>query len=366
MSLLKSIKELIFWEKDEEFFDKEATIKEYFEICPPSQRKHVDSYEELYKEALKYVKKQSFEKNTSDQENYFYEMSPLDASVAILTGVVAYVIAVSIDKNGKTIEKKIDDILPKGYDVNNPFDLKAGKNHRNFGHDIFTLGLKNIPNDYPLVNGRIGHDIIYSTIGEIVGKDGDISMMDLIWHYYGKSSKNPLLGIFNCVGHTVVHFTKDLFTPDGVPLPFTSLFNEYIENGDGVLDRDKDSYILKNKVNDKVNEVNGNLKMSDFATYTFIKGMCKLYAHRKKLGDKEKSFNRDMKILAMGTCMMIQMASLVLTSNKTKSIPGAKMNVIMTGSLFKNMVAEMAIVVKARHEVNKEYDNQLKEVQNHG
>lgn len=365
MSFFRTIKEIIFWEKDEEFFDKEATIKEYFAICPPDKRKHVDTYEDLYKEALRYVEKQSFEQNTKEQEDYFYEMNKVDASVSILVGVVAYVIAYSIDKNGKTIEKKIDKILPKGYDVNNPFDLKLGKNHRgSFGHDIFTFGLKNIPEDFPIVVDKMGKNPLYLTIGEKVGKKGNISMLDLIWKYYGETSKNPLFGIFNCLGHTIVHFAKDLLTPDGVPLPFTSLFNEYIYNGDGYVD--KDTYIVKNKVNDKVNEVNGNMKASDFATLSFIKGMCKLYAHNKKLGDKEKSFRRDMEIMAMGTCMMLQMSQLVLSQDKTGMIPGAKMNFIMAGALFNNMIAEMKIVVKARKEVNDEYDRQLREVQNNG
>lgn len=61
MSFLQMIKDVITWEKDTDFFDKEATIKEYFKICPPEKRRKVNSYDELYFEALKYVNKQSFE-----------------------------------------------------------------------------------------------------------------------------------------------------------------------------------------------------------------------------------------------------------------------------------------------------------------
>lgn len=371
MSIVQGIKNIIFWEKDKDFFDKEATIKEYFAVCPPEKRRHVDSYEELYLEALKYVSKQNFAENTKDQEDYFYEMSGIDGSVAVLIGVFAYIIAMQVDKNGKKIEKKIDELLPKDFDKNNPFDTKIGKRHRDFGHDPLTFGIKNIPPDYPIFVGKFGKNNIYKPIGELLGKTENISMLDLIWHYYGKSAENPIAGIFNCAGHTIVHFAKDLLTSEGVPLPFTSLFNEYINLADeeemlGLgksMAMDQSDYLVTNKVNDAVNKVNGNMKASDFATLGFIEGMCKLYSASKKLGEREKSFNRDLKILSMGTCIMIQMSSLIIGQQYQKKkgmIPGAKLNVIMTGALLKNMTQEMAVVVKARHEVNSEYDKRLK------
>ncbi len=374
MSFLNAIKEIVFWEKDDDFFDKEATIKEYFAVCPPEQRRSVNSYEELYAEALKYVSKQSFAENTKDQENYFYEMNKTDASVAILTGVFAYVIARETDKNGKKLEKGIDKLLPKDFDKNNPFDTKEGGNHRYFGHDVLGLGLKNIPADFP-----IKYKGTYYPIGKVVGKTGDISMLDLIWKYYGETAKNPLMGIFNCAGHTIVHFAKDLLTSEGIPLPFSSLFNSYINladeeeflglgKGEVV---DKDDYLLTNKFNKKVEQLNGNLKASDFTSLTFIEGMCKLYAHSKSLGEKEKSFNRDIKIIAMSACIMIQMSSLLIgeekklinpKKGKQAMIPGAKMNMVMASAMLKNMVQEMTVVVKARHEVNVEYDLRLKQL----
>lgn len=363
MSLMSSIRNLVFWESDKDFFDKEATIKEYFAVCPPEQRKYVETYEELYKEALRYVSKQNFEANTKHIENYFYEMQGIDGTVAVLIGVFAYTIASQIDKNGKNLEKKIDDILPKDFDKNNPFDTRMGGEHRNHGHDILGFGLKNIPENYPLYVGKDGKSNIFLSAGEVVGKSGNISMLDIIWHYYGKSASNPLFGIFNCVGHTVIHFAKDLLTSEGVPLPFSSLFNEYIDLSDGDIVIDQGDYVLENKFNKQVDKVNGNMKASDFAALGFIEGMCKLYGHSKALGDKEKSFNRDLKILAMGTCIMIQMSSLII-GNKVgkKNKAGAKLNVIMTGALLKNMTQEMAVVVKARHEVNVKYNQQLKEL----
>ena len=64
--------------------------------------------------------------------------------------------------------------------------------------------------------------------------------------------------------------------------------------------------------------------------------------------------------------MMLQMSQFVLSQDKTGMIPGAKMNFIMAGALFNNMIDEMKIVVKVRKEVNDEYDRQLREVQHNG
>ena len=229
MKLLKEIKNL--FGKDDYFFDKEATIKEYFALVPPNKRKKVENYEELYEEALKYVEKQSFKENTKEQDNYFHEISQDEGILAVFLGILSYGVAREIDTNGTNVEKAIDKMLPKDYDVNNPFDVKKGYGHRIFGHDPVTFGLKNIP-------GNLNIDIkdIYTgknyivKISEFLGKDvnSKVSMWDLIWKFYG-NNKKPLNGIVNCLSHTIIHFAKDIFTPAGLPLPFVSLFNEYTE-----------------------------------------------------------------------------------------------------------------------------------------
>lgn len=73
MKILKTLQNLFGSEDD--FFDKEATIKEYLAIVPEKDRKAVSSYEELYEEALKYIDKQNFEKNVKDQGDYFHSLS---------------------------------------------------------------------------------------------------------------------------------------------------------------------------------------------------------------------------------------------------------------------------------------------------
>ena len=111
------------------------------------------------------------------------------------------------------------------------------------------------------------------------------------------------------------------------------------------------------------------MKASDFATLGFINAMCKVYTAQKKLGEKAESFNRDLKIIAMATCIMIQMSAMILNQknivkkkDKKAIVPGAKWNVILTGAMMKAMTQEMVEVTKARKEVNKVYSQKIEEV----
>lgn len=373
MGIGKTIKNLIFFEKDDDFFDKEATIKEYFSLVPPENRKKVNNYDELYEEALKYINRQSFKENTADIENYFYELDDKDITIGVMIGIAGYIIATEvdtlgtdkketfIDSNGnevqrvtrKSIENKINEFFGKGYDENNPFDIAfRNPKHRDFGHDIFTFGFKNIPNDYAiLLNGKV------MQVGKLVGKQGNISMLDIIWKIYGEGSGSKLKGIFNCLNHTLVHFVKDLSTKEGISLPFSSLFYDYQKR--------------ENKFNRQVDKVNGNMKLSDFASLGFIEGICKFYVERKNLGVQSDSVKRDLKVISMGTCIILQMSKLVFQDNqrivnKVKGrrpmLAGAKLNTIMTGVMLKNMMTEMKVIVKARKEVNDTYKQQLKKI----
>lgn len=193
-------------------------------------------------------------------------------------------------------------------------------------------------------------------------------MLDLIWVYYGKGAKSPLAGVFNCAGHTIVHFAKDLLTADGIPLPFSSLFTKPdVFDDDMILDQNDAT--LENVFNDWVNKYNGNVKASDLATLGFIESTCKLYTAQKKLGEKAESFNRDLKIIAMGTCIMLEMATMILNQQKSLKkkgknaiVPGGKWNVILTGAMMKAMTQEMVEVTKVRNEINKKYSEKIKEM----
>lgn len=345
------------------FFDKEATIKEYFAMVPENERPKAESFEELYRIALSYVGKQNFEENTANQSDYFHELSADEGFIAVFIGCVAFAIAREVDIHGTDIEQAIDKMLPSGYDVNNPFDLKQGYGHRIFGHDPATFGLKNLPADMLIkVSPEEGTKKAIITIAEFLGvdKNAKVSMWDIIWKFYGDSG-NKFKGIMNCLGHTIVHFAKDIFTPAGLPLPLTSLFNEYVhyENREG-------SYILyKDSLMQNLDNMKLNMKASDFASFAFIESIIEVYCRLKKKDTDMNGFRHDMKLLAMGTCLSIQMASMLIgddmqVKNGAKGmIPGAKVNLLMSGAFLKLTIQEMTSVISARTAVNRYYAERL-------
>ena len=346
------------------FFDKEATIKEYFSIVPPEERKHFETYEELYQEALRYVEPQNFNENTKDQEDFFQLLTADQKTIGVLLGAIAFAVSREVDTHGTELEKAIDKILPSGYDTNNPFDVKEGLGHRIFGHDPATYGLKNIPGDTNIkVKDLVTGERKIIKIAEFLGSDinSNVSMLDLIWKYYGNND-NKLSGIINCLKHTIVHFSKDLLTPAGVPLPFTTLFEEYHYyenlNAHGIM--------YKDSLMQKLDNIGLNLKASDFAAYFVIKSFISIYCKKNKMDNSAKD---DLELISMGTCISMQTAALVFGQQLQvgkrgipKKVPGGKINPILSIGFAKVAIKEMYSVCKERRRVNKEYEKKYKVV----
>ena len=346
---------------DRFFFNKVATIKEYFSLVPVEDRRNCCSFDELYQEALKNVEKQDFDINTSDMNEKFQTLTKDMSIIAILIGIIAYVAAEKVDREGKSIETAIDKLLLKDFDKNNPFDVKDGYGHRIFGHDLLTYGLKNIPAD-TIIKVKIG-DAKKRTpirIGEFlnVGKNGNVSMWDLIWKFYGNDS-DKLLGTVNCIKHTFVHLTKDMVTPAGLPVPFISLFNKYehFDNLDASALRYKDSLM------EKCDKIGLQLKASDFVSLFMIEIFIKMYCKSSfDCYDDQNLIEREMKLVAMGTCLSLQMAKMIigqgLEVNKkgpNSFIPGGKTNLLMVGAFAKNTFIEISMFTKNRSETNHMY-----------
>ena len=347
--------------KSKDFFDKEATIKEYFAIVPPENRKKCETYDELYEEALKYVSKQNFDENTADQEDYFHELSFDEGAIAVLFGMIAFFVAFEIDANGKAIEGAIDKVLSPDYDKNNPFDSRQGRRHRIFGHDPLTFGLKNIKGDTLI---KIDDKLV--KIGDYlgVGADKNVRMWDLIWKFYGEN-KPPVKGVISCLSHTIVHFAKDLFTPDGLPLPFTSLLEKYSLK-EVVIDGKKDYGLwadCKDSILKKTQDLGLELKASDFASLLVIEAMIGIYikVKKKNLGAKISDLRKDMKLLSMGTCLALQMGTILsfgqLKSVGSANVPGGKVNSLMVSAFMIITIQEMKDIIHARKSIKKDYNS---------
>lgn len=356
MKFLKTLKNLFGSEKD--FFDKEATIKEYFAIVPKEKRKKVYSYDELYEEALKYVGKQNFKKNVEEQEEYFHILSGNESTIAVLIGTLAFYISREVDTHGTDLEKAIDKILPKNYDTNNPFDVKEGLGHRILGHDPALFGLKNIPADLPIKIKNEAGERISIKIGEFlgVGTEGKVSMWDLIWEFYGNDN-DKLHGVVNCLKHTIVHFSKDLLTPAGLPIPFTTLFEEYRYyenlNAHGIM--------YKDSIMQKLDNLGIKMKASDFAAFFFIETFLNVFC---KVNKMDSSAKQDLKLISMGTCISMQMAVVMLSKDLhvgkkgiPKMVSGGKLNPLLSIAFLKLTFQEMNSIHSARKKINKVYDS---------
>ena len=339
------------------FFDKEATIKEYFAVVPEEERPDVEDYEELYQIALLVVGKQDFMLNTLDQDPYFHELSSDECLIAVLVGALAYAVVREVDIHGTKIEKAIDNIIPKDYDKNNPFDTKKGYGHRIFGHDPVAFGLKSIPKKTLIRVKGFDRPV---RIGEFldVGLDGNVSMWELIWRFYGDGHA-PFSGVMNCIGHIIVHFGKDLLTPAGLPLPMVSLFDKYDYH------ENMDAYVLNYKGSWMQKLANEHLTMraSDFASLIFIEAILSMYCSKKNYGEKQAGFRQDMKLISIGTCLSLQMATCIIGGEVQvgkrggKSvISGGNVNLLLTGAYIKVLLEETRSIVEARSAVNKAYD----------
>ena len=80
--------------------------------------------------------------------------------------------------------------------------------------------------------------------------------------------------------------------------------------------------------------------------FAFIESIIEVYCNLKKPDTDMAGFRRDMKLLAMGTCLSIQFASVLIGNDMqvkdgTKGmIPGASFNLLLTGAFLKITVQE--------------------------
>ena len=360
----KLFKLKIKYGRQKKFDDMMVTIKAYQSMIPSDLRKPLDNIQDIYEEALKYVGPLSYSEETKDINPYFKDLTALDGTIAVCIGLLAHYVAYRVDEDGYDIEKAIDNMLPKDYDKNNAFDVKSGYGHRVFGHDAAALGIRNIPVDY-IVHTRGGPSKYRQayTIGQLVGAVPNqqyVSMWDLVWKFYGNNDSN-LKSICNCLSHTIVHYAKDLFTPAGLPLPLTSLLNQYThEFSDGRISDKYFSLQYKNSLIKDLDKNTLNLRASDFASIIVIESMIEIYSKMQNLGNLEKDYKRMMKIISMATCLIVGFTKLLyvddLQLNKhNKVVSGSRVNLLMTGLFAKNAIEEFWVIIKANKDIKQGY-----------
>ena len=105
------------------------------------------------------------------------------------------------------------------------------------------------------------------------------------------------------------------------------------------------------------------LKASDFASLLVIEAMIGIYikVKKKNLGAKISDLRKDMKLLSMGTCLALQMGTILsfgqLKSVGSANVPGGKVNSLMVSAFMIITIQEMKDIIHARKSIKKDYNS---------
>lgn len=353
-------------EDDETYWDKRATVGQYFYdiengfVVP--KRLSVDS-EDRYQLAYEAVGNISFDQLFGDEKDYFAKLDEIDLFVGVAIGASAVLVATKLDEKGKEIEGKIDKhetsdgIKIEDFDKNNAFDLMSGKGHRKSGHGI-TSFMERIPAD--LVVNNQGK----KTVAEITGCTGDtVSFFEYFNAIYSYDNLSKYQALIEKIKHILVHFCKDIFTPAGLPLPFSEMLTKYVKN-----ESNECGYSVQNKLLDSLGNGANSIRASDLTTPAYIKTLLTIY-YKFRCEDEGLDKNAiklkkaQLATLAYGTCLLCQAIMLVMAHTWGKSdtiYSGARFNYAMAVVLIKNIVQIEVIINKEQKSTLQKYDNLIK------
>ncbi|SNU08324.1 hypothetical protein SAMN05216470_1217 [Streptococcus equinus] len=352
MKILKNFSKLFIAESDKAYWDKKATVLEWQKQT--GKKLSPDSTNQaIYESAIKDGYNVSWKTLSDGLPDYFIELSQLDVTFAISIGILTAFTAMLVDRIGsekseketgiKSLEKRISEMAEKGYDKNNPFDLRSGANHRKVGHDFFSFNKDIIPGEY-IMRDKSGN---LRKVADIVGSSTKekFSMSDLINATYGTNTNNFFSGIWDKIAHTIHHLAKDIVTPNGLPLPFTELLNKFSEANN------VSGYKVTNELLDNVQNEFVSLRASDFTSVGFIR-----LTHSVLYRIKEtewKNFDKNtisatkaqLNVLSYCSCVITQMFLYLfkkenlytLVDRKTNEDDGGTLNWIMLSLIIKNV-----------------------------
>lgn len=352
MKILKNFSKLFIAESDKAYWDKKATVLEWQKQTGKKLSPDLTN-QAIYESAIKDGYNVSWKTLSDGLPDYFIELSQLDVTFAISIGILTAFTAMLVDRIGsekseketgiKSLEKRISEMAEKGYDKNNPFDLRSGANHRKVGHDFFSFNKDIIPGEY-IMRDKSGN---LRKVADIVGSSTKekFSMSDLINATYGTNTNNFFSGIWDKIAHTIHHLAKDIVTPNGLPLPFTELLNKFSEANN------VSGYKVTNELLDNVQNEFVSLRASDFTSVGFIR-----LTHSVLYRIKEtewKNFDKNtisatkaqLNVLSYCSCVITQMFLYLfkkenlytLVDRKTNEDDGGTLNWIMLSLIIKNV-----------------------------
>lgn len=313
--LKKIIKDFLIPESDKFYWDKKATVLEW-QKQTGKKLSTGSTNQDIYNTAVTDGYNASWDSLADGFPDYFIEIPALDTTVAIVIGIyAANRVAKFTDRIGseksekntgkKSLEKMISKMKDKDYDKNNPYDMRSGLNHRKMGHDIFSYAKKSIPGDY-VMRDKLGN---LRTVADIVGgsNQNKFSMSDIINATYGRETNNFFASIWDKIEHTIFHLAKDMVTPNGVPLPFTELCNQFTTKNN------VSGYGVDNKILDSIQNEFVTMRASDLTSIAFIDSIHLLFYKLKE--NEWKKFDIDtidatktqLKVLSYCSCVITQM-----------------------------------------------------------
>ncbi|TXD36990.1 hypothetical protein FRC98_09620 [Lujinxingia vulgaris] len=334
----------------DDFWNKRASILQYHGELHRKKRQGQSikrstarTNDELYREAVEHTGHLSFSSllRQYNIETKFANLTSNDILAATGIGVLGALTAVWTSALGRKVEPK----LWANYDRNHPSDYFTGKDHRYpFGHDVLNINQK-LPPGF-IWRGR-----------DVGGK----SLIQMVNHAYPVSSGNPAAQALSSTTHLLVHWLRDFITPAGLPLPGSSRFTKWTKN---VLNTC--GYSSNNALMDTLGREFGTLHASDFTSIGLIKILNKGYITQQASiysPDRFQIFDRQIKVISYGSCIIAQMAILMPIIIKDpqvrRKVDGAKLNLIMLGLFGKSVVDLMMLSEKEHQQILRNYEKSI-------
>ena len=337
----------------DEYWNKKTTILKYDEKLfkdkksgkVTSKEPKIISNEELFVEAQQSIGTFNFNEEVEKLEinDFYFHLSDSNIKISITIGIMGAITAIVTDILGKSIEKT--KILSK-FDKNHPADYLKGHQHRySFGHDTFNPFQK-LPVGFQYQGLDVGGKSLFKMVGE---------------RYCPNSP--PIQKLFCVIGHNFVHYFRDSLTPDGLPLPGSSIFTKWEEN---LVNRC--GFSSSNSLMDSLGRELGSVKASDFTSIILMKTLSsfyiKNYTSNKKLSkNAKKIFEKQINTITTSTCLIIQLFLLLFhfsnNPNINKSKNGAKLNLVLLALFTKYVIQLMSYISKEHKELIDYYDKSI-------
>lgn len=260
----------------------------------------------------------------------FHDFEREHVALAVGIGAVGAGVAVLTDLAGPAVEKRIIDrnvgaearrtgkTMAEVRSTTHPADFRQGAKHRYlFGHDML--------NPWQ----RLPEGFLYGT-RDVGGR----TLADLCAETYGLGDAGLIGRPFGVAMKLLRHYLSDLPTPDGLPLPSSSLFTRWEEN---VLTAS--GFSGRNELMSRLGREFGTVHLSDVSSTAVIWLLVKL-SHAslvagRDLGERANAvLRRQLGVVAYGTGMAMQLGMGVVGAN----VPSAKMNWALAAAFLKNTV----------------------------